>query len=83
MISALLTNAYGELNFHKYNVYVSGIKAREKEFYTRRDAEIYMQNICAKYGIDYKDLTCKEYSKHERTYVYDNDHNVKFQINRI
>lgn len=83
MISALLTNAYGDLNFHKYSVYVSGIKAKEKKFYSRKEAEIYMQEICSKYDIDYRDITCKEHSKHERTYVYDIDSNIKFQINRL
>lgn len=66
------------MNNHRYNLYASGIKFRSKEFDSRKEAEIKMNEICNKLNIN---VDCTEYDKHER--VYSNHNGIKFYINRI
>lgn len=63
---------------HYYNVFSSGTDLKQKQFRTRKEAEIYMNDYCAQHGIK---LECRECDKHER--VYTNHNGVRFYINRI
>ena len=63
---------------HKYYVFVTGIYVRPKEFLTRKEAEIFMHQVCFKKKL--KQPECIECDKHERKYLTDNQ--VVFYINR-
>lgn len=63
---------------HQYYLYSTGTNLKPITFGNRRDAEIAMNNYCAKHGIE---VECTECDKHERK--YSNHNGVRFYINRI
>lgn len=65
-------------NVHQYYLYSTGTGLKPNTFYTRKAAEIAMQEYCAKHGIS---VECTECDKHERK--YSNHNGVRFYINRI
>ena len=63
---------------HQYYLYSTGTSLKSQTFNTRKDAEIAMNQYCAKHNIK---VECTECDKHERK--YSNHNGVRFYINRI
>lgn len=63
---------------HYYYLFSTGTSLKAKSYATRREAEIAMNNYCAKHDIQ---VECTEHDKHERK--YSNHNGVRFYINRI
>ena len=67
---------YNEI--HQYYLSSTGTGLKDSVYNTRKDAEIAMNQYCAKHGIK---VECTECDKHERK--YSNHNGVRFYINRI
>lgn len=63
---------------HQYYLFSTGTHMKDGYYHTRKDAEIAMNNYCAKNGIA---VECTECDKHERK--YSNHNGVRFYINRV
>lgn len=78
-------NIAGNICAHAYYVYATGDfnfkKFKPKSFYSRREAEIYMQEVCYKNKLDPQAFECSECDKHEKKYTDHAGH--RFYINRI
>lgn len=66
------------LNNHSYYLFSTGTHLKSKEYATRKDAEIAMNNYCVLHNII---VECTENDKHRRK--YSNHCGVRFYINRI
>lgn len=64
--------------YHQYCLSSTGTSMKDQFFDTRLEAEIAMNQYCAKNGIT---VECTECDKHERK--YSNHNGIRFYINRI
>lgn len=74
----MFTYTGNDYQVHQYYLYSTGTTLKDEYFNTRKEAEIAMNEYCAKHGIT---IECTECDKHERK--YSNHDGVRFYINRI
>ena len=69
---------YLKLGEHIYSLAATGIKFRDKEFYSRQAAEREMYDFMKKHGLRVEKIYD---DKHYKTYICQN--NIRFYINRV